>query len=412
MGVQEVTHCRSCDHDNLVPALDLGQLPIVNELIPKEDGSALQQERFPLRIAVCNHCGLAQTDIKIDRNRVFGADYPYLSSCSASLLEVSSKAVCSHIQKFGLDEQSFVVEVASNDGYLLRNFVAENIPCLGVEPTSIAVARARELGVTTVEDYFGSEVASRVCKEHGRADLVLANNVLAHIAEIPDFLAGVRELLSADGTFVLEVQYLGDLLRHASFDLIYHEHHSYFTLSSLDTMLSLHGLRGYDVEHLSTQGGSIRVYARLEGGQAEVSPSYGALLAEEAASFGDLVAEFGKLQQQVLEIRGQLHDTLGAIQKSGGRIAAYGAAAKGIVLLNVCDLARYIEFVVDANPVKQQCLMPGTDIPILSPQQISDAELSHMLILAWNLAEEIMQQLSDHDLTYLVPMPKPRVIKQ
>ncbi len=407
----EVNICRCCGASKLRSVLDLGMIPVVNQLHPRNSVAAGQDYRYPLRLVRCRHCGLVQTDLAISKEVIFGVDYPYLSSCSSSLLEQAERLTSDCCHRFGIDESSFVVEIASNDGYLLRHFSNRGIESLGIDPSPIPTERARAIGVNTLQAYFGTAVAADVIDQTGHADLIVANNVLAHVYNVANFLCGIKELLAQGGVFIFEVQYLADLLKLGAFDMIYHEHQCYFTMTVLVCLLDRHGLRCFDVEHIAAQGGSLRVYATLSDNDFARTPRLCSLLEDESMTDLGSEEELEKLQQHVTSTGESLRDLLGQIRSSGRHIAAYGASAKGAALVNICQLSSFLDYVVDLNPVKQDCYLPGTCLPIVAPQHLRSDPPSHLLILAWNLAEEIMSQLAGTGLHFVLPLPSARILE-
>jgi hypothetical protein len=393
-----IAECRSCGSGRLTPGLDLGEMPIVNHFDKSGDTTL-----YPLRLVLCEECKLVQTDIAIERSLVFGDDYPYLSSLSKSLLSHAEKTYAHLLETYPCDVNSFVVEIACNDGYLLRHFQKNAIPCLGVEPSKLAAEQAKALHIPVLQEYFGQTVASDIVSCHDRANLVIANNVLAHLKELKDFLAGVALLLDRNGSFVFEVQYLGDLLHQRAFDMFYHEHHSYYSLTAIDNLLRNVRLKGIHVEALSTQGGSLRVHAVHESDGTESSVAYRQLLKRETGN-GVLSADsLRQLQSHVEKVKNALRQRLKTIVKNGGRIAAYGAAAKGVILVNSCRICDYLDYVIDRNPHKQGCFLPGTRLEVVSEEHLHKQRPTHILILAWNIAGEIIRQLDDDELVYLLP---------
>ena len=409
MSVSVVEHCRSCGADELIQVLKLGKVPVVNQFLSPSQALA-ESPRYRLSLVRCNNCNLIQTDRAIHRTLIFGEDYPYLSSCSASLLEQSAKLVEQLVKDFALDETSFVVEIASNDGYLLRNFRRLGIDCLGIEPTPIAASHARNQGIATIQTYFGKQVADEIVDTRGKANLVIANNVVAHIAELNDFISGISSLLHESGVFVFEVQYLPALLEHGLFDMIYHEHHSYFTLSTIARVLKRHGLECFDAELFPAQGGSIRVYAAPAGAAMSTSSRFKSLLRRDRELEPGIDAAMQQLQLHVDSVGHELRSLLKKFVDSGARVAAYGAAAKGVVLMNACELANMVEYVADINEHKQGCSFPGTQLPVVSPEYLIEDKPDYVLLLIWNLAREVTDQFQGQDLQFIVPLPKVVVI--
>lgn len=388
--------------------LDLGLLPLANRL----PASATDpEERFPLVVVVCHDCRLVQLDHAISPATIF-ADYPYFSSCSTSWVEHARRFALSAVPRLSLGPSSLVIEVASNDGYLLRHFQAAGIPVLGIEPSETVAAAARAIGIPTDGRYFGAATA-RSLRDQGRVpDLVVANNVLAHVPDLDDFLAGLALLLEPGGVLSCEFPHLLRLIDGVQFDTIYHEHFSYFSLLSLERAMGRHGLVVVDAEELATHGGSLRLWVRRGGRAASVAPSPvldRVRMAEQAAGLAQDKVYDGfaaRVRDCIADLRRFL-DQAGA---GGRRVAAYGAAAKGATLLGACGATiRDIAFVADVNPRKQGRHLPGTGIPIAPPQRIFAEKPDLVLILPWNLSNEIMTQLAgirEWGGRFAVPIPR------
>jgi len=386
--------CRSCDSPVLHPFVDLGLQPPSNDYLPS--AAAIAHEHFyPLRAKVCGACKLVQVDYDVPPRQLF-SNYAYFSSFSESWLAHARSYCAMATQRFGLGPASLVVELASNDGYLLKNFVAAGIPVLGIDPSGTVAAAAEAIGVPTLIEFFGSEIAAKLSATGRQADLIAANNVLAHVPALNDFVAGIAKLLKPTGTVTIEFPHLLKLIEHVEFDTIYHEHFSYISLLAIEKVLIRNGLRLYDVEQLATHGGSLRVFGTHAA--REGFPESAALQdvrAQEAAAGLDDIATYAKFHERVEACRGALLKFLAAAKAEKKTVAAYGAAAKGNTLLNYCGVtAAQITMVADRNPHKQNHLLPGSHIPIVTPEVMLAARPDYVLILPWNIKTEIIAQLT------------------
>ena len=388
-----VAGCRSCGGRLTVTMADLGLQPASNAFIDPQ--AAIQQEkRYPLRAKVCENCKLVQLDYDVAPQELFG-NYVYFSSYSDEWL-AHAKAYCDMAQKrFGLSPSSLVVELASNDGYLLKNFLKMGIAVLGIDPSDSVAAAAEKIGVTTLVQFFGENLAKELAREGRQADLIIANNVLAHVPELNDFVAGIASLLRPSGNVTIEFPHLLELIQHVEFDTIYHEHYSYFSLYAIEQVFRRHHLRIYDLERLSTHGGSLRIFAsHASRSDLEDSAVLREIRAQEAAAGLAELSTYMQCAQRVDECRDSLREFLAGAKRDGKRVAAYGAAAKGNTLLNFCGVTpQDISLVADRNPHKQKKLLPGTHIPVVSPEELMQAKPDYVLILPWNLQHEIRQQL-------------------
>jgi SAM-dependent methyltransferase len=379
-----------------------------------ESPAAFQHEkRYPLRAKVCELCKLVQIDYDVAPQELFG-NYVYFSSYSDDWL-AHAKAYCEMARRrFALGRSSLVVELASNDGYLLKNFLSMDIPVLGIDPSDTVAAAAAKIGVPTLVEFFGKEVAGNLARQGRQADLIIGNNVLAHVPQLNDFVAGIALLLRDNGHITIEFPHLLELVRHVEFDTIYHEHFSYFSVYALEQVFSRHGLRLYDVERLPTHGGSLRIFA-AHAARTDLrdSASLREVREQESAAGLEDLATYAKFSERVAECRDSLLAFLAAAKRAGKRIAAYGAAAKGNTLLNFCGVTpQDIAFVADRNPHKQDKFLPGTHIPVVSPQELMQARPDYVLILPWNLREEIQQQLAEIKAwggRFVTPVPLARI---
>ena len=388
--------CRFCAGTDVVPVLDLGEQPLANSYLTEIQMQEPELEpKYPLRVRVCTQCWLVQLEDYARREDIFNDDYSYYSSFSSTWLSHAADYVEKMTGTLDLDRSSLVVELASNDGYLLRNFDARGIPVLGVEPCAGVAGAARAIGVRTEIVFFGTDTASQLAASYGHADLIVANNVLAHVPDLNDFVGGIKVLLKPQGTVTIEAPHLLQLLREGQFDTVYHEHYSYFSLAVLCRVFDAHGLAVVNVEELETHGGSLRTYVRHAGAQ-DVDPSVDRVLRAEAAGGLEALDTYLEFRTKVESVRDGLRNFLAAATQSGRRVAAYGAPAKGNTLLNYCGIGPSdIEFTVDASPHKQGLFLPGSHIPIGGPQRIRDERPDDVVILPWNLRKEITHQMAD-----------------
>lgn len=392
----EMMKCRFCSNDVTLPFMDLVNAPPSNSFLTRAQLGE-PETYLPLKVFVCESCWLVQVDEVKKFDEIFNAEYAYFSSFSRSWLEHCEVYVSQMKSRLGLDTRSFVVEVASNDGYLLQFFVKAGIPCLGIEPTSGTAAAARRKGVETREVFWGQDAARQLVAGRGRCDLMLGNNVLAHVPDINDFVAGFGIALAPKGTLTFEFPHLLNLIRFSQFDTIYHEHFSYLSFGTARAVLAAHGLTVYDVDEIPTHGGSLRLYARHAGNEElSVTSSVEALEAKEVAAGLRSASGYQGLQRAADEIRSSLLGFLCEQRRAGHRVVAYGAAAKGNTLLNYCGLKGndLIKFVVDASPHKQGLFLPGSHIAVVSEQELRDARPDFVVILPWNIRTEIEHQLS------------------
>jgi SAM-dependent methyltransferase len=373
---------------------DLGLQPASNAFLVSLSASQYEK-RYPLRAKVCENCKLVQLDHDVAPQELFARDYVYFSSYSDEWLAHAAAYCDMARRRFGLGAQSLVVELASNDGYLLKNFIKAGVPVLGVDPSDTVAAAAEKIGVPTRVEFFGESLAKQLVKEGRRADLIVANNVLAHVPLLNDFVAGIALLLRDKGTVTIEFPHLLELIAHVEFDTIYHEHYSYFSLYSIEQVFMRHGLKIYDVERLPTHGGSLRIFAshatRPDLGD---SAALRELRAHEAAAGLADLSTYLLFAERVENCRRSLLAFLAAAKLEGKSVAAYGAAAKGNTLLNFCGVTGAdIALVADRNPHKQSKFLPGTHIPVVSPEALLESRPDYVLILPWNLQDEIRRQL-------------------
>ncbi len=398
-------HCISCGHKGLQPILDLGLMPRSDGLL---DSSILDQKEslVPLRLGYCPGCSLVQLLETRPAAEMFGEDYLYFSSFSEDLLQHSRDNALDLIRSRGLTADHLVVEIASNDGYMLRNFKEHGVRVLGVDPAKHPATAARERGIDTIVDFFGNRLASELCVEGKRADLIIANNVVAHVADQNDLVAGMATLLADDGMVVVEFPYIRDLIEFVEFDTIYHEHLCYFSVGSAQALFGRHGLLLRDVRRLPIHGGSLRLYFAKQGTPSEAVAS---ILAEERALGLDTYFYYETFGARVREFRAKARKLVGDLKAEGKRIAAYGAAAKGTIMLNFLDLnSSTIEYAVDRNIHKQGKYMPGVRVRIDDPEKLKSDRPDYVMILPWNFRDEIIRQQQDFLKSggkFVVPIP-------
>ncbi len=368
---------------------------------------------YALQAYVCANCFLVQVE-ELERAENIYSDYAYFSSYSDSWLQHAQTYVEMAIGRFGLDKRHQVIEIASNDGYLLQYFVAKGIPALGVEPAANIAAVAVKKGIPTMVEFFGEATAKKLVAQGIQADLLIGNNVLAHVPKLNDFVAGLRIVLKPQGVLTMEFPHLMRLIAENQFDTIYHEHFSYFSLTTAEKVLVAHGLALFDVEELSTHGGSLRVYAcHAEDGSKPRHPRVEDVKAREVAAGLTRLETYFTFTEKVKETKRKLLEFLIAAKRAGKTIAGYGAPGKGNTLLNYCGIRTdFLEFTVDRSPYKQGLLLPGTRIPIYHPDKIKQARPDYLLVLAWNLKDEIMRQMAfirEWGGQFVVPIPEVRV---
>lgn len=388
-------NCRFCQQELKYEMVDLGFSPPSNAFLTKAQ-LLMPEVYYPLKIMVCSNCLLVQVDEFARHDDIFNNDYAYFSSYASSWLQHCEKYAREMIQKMDLGSQNLVVEIASNDGYLLQYFKKAGIPVLGIEPTSNTAEVAIAKGIPTLVKFFGNETSRVLVSDGVKADLLIGNNVLAHVPDINDFVAGMAGLLSTEGIVTMEFPHVLQLLEKNQFDTIYHEHFSYLSLMTVKQIFSSHGLGIFDVEEISTHGGSLRIYACHASDLHErIMPSVDNLILKEIAFGLKDMATYGKLQSQSEKIKDELLHLLIDLKKKNKKVAAYGAAAKGNTLLNFCGVRKdMIHFIADASPHKQNKFIPGMHIPVVEEKMIRDVRPDYVVILPWNLRDEIAQQLS------------------
>jgi len=406
-----ISRCRACGGARLKPFLDLGSLPLSDGFLPA-DQLAEPERRFPLEVALCLDCALVQNLDTVDSRFRFGANYRYLSSVTDSLVSLAEANVLERIRDRRLGPDSFVVELASNDGYLLRHYADRGIPVLGIDPAPLPVAAALANGIPTRQAFFGRDFAEDLVAQGVGADVIHANNVLAHVADTVGFVAGIERLLSPEGIAVIEVPYVRNLVDTCAFDTIYHEHLCYFSVTSLDHLFRGQRLFLNRVEPLDVHGGSLRLHV---GKRADIAPSTTAYLAAEAEAGVDQPVYYADFRARVDRVCDDLSSLLGSLKAEGATIAGYGAAAKGTMLLNTAGIGvETLEWVADRNLEKQGCWIPGVRIPITAPERIMETRPDFVLILPWNHKEEILSQLTEYRERggrCILPIPEPVIVE-
>jgi SAM-dependent methyltransferase len=401
--------CRSCASADLRAFLSLGDMPLTDAYVTPSD-SNVPERRYPLEVVFCPRCTLVQIPYTVPPEEIF-EDYSYYSSFSDTLLSHSAEHALQLIAERELGPNSLVLEVASNDGYLLRNFVGQRIPVLGIDPARGPAEAAEDAGIPTLRRFFGPELAAALRADGKRADVLLANNVLAHVPDLNGFVEGIATVLADDGIAEIEVPYLRDLIDNLEFDTIYHEHLCYFSLSALDVLFRRHGLSLNRVRRLPVHGGSLRATV---GRVADHDGSVERLLEEEQRLGMATFEYYNDFAERVRNVQRALEETLRSLRAAGKRIAAYGAAAKGTILLNSSGIgADLIDFVADRNPHKQGHSMPGIGVPIVPPERILDEQPDYVLLLSWNFKDEVLNQQRAYleaGGTFIVPIPAPTFV--
>ena len=387
--------CRHCGSVLKNTFLDLGFAPPSNAYLDIDKLSS-REVYYPLKVNVCEDCWLVQTEDYNEADELFTEEYAYFSSTSKSFVEHAKNYSQEIITRFNLSAQSFVMELASNDGYLLRNFVESGIPCLGVEPTTSTAEAARKLDIEVIEEFFGEATANKIINSYQQADLIIGNNVYAHVPDINDFTLGMKVCLKDNGVITLEFPHLMNLIKYNQFDTIYHEHFSYLSLHSVNAIFKSSGLKIFDVDKLNTHGGSLRVYGCHVEDSRSVNESVTNLLLEETGSRLNTIETYKNFQSRAESAKDSFLEFLLMQKKNGKKVIAYGAAAKGNTLLNFAGIKTdLIQYVVDAAEAKQNKFMPGSHIPIVSPENLNSIKFDYIVILPWNLSDEIYSLLKD-----------------
>ena len=407
-------NCRHCLASVHHLFLDLGFAPPSNAYLNAADLNA-PERYFPLKLYVCEQCWLVQTKDYAQANELFHRDYAYFSSVSQTWLDHAARYATTIARRLNLDDKSLVIEVAANDGYLLKHFVAAGIPCLGIEPTASTAAAAEALGIPILCEFFGKALAERLVGEGKLADLIVGNNVYAHVPDINDFTAGLSAALKPGGTITLEFPHLMRLIEHTQFDTVYHEHFSYLSLQTVNRIFSSAGLRVWDIEELTTHGGSLRIYGCHTEDARHATPAVAALLAEEERRGLHRLSTYEQFQARADRVKDDLLMFLIEQKRTGKQVAAYGAAAKGNTLLNYAGVKPdLLPYVCDAAPSKQGKFLPGTHIPIVAPAVLRERRPDIVLILPWNIADEVVAQQSHvrkHGTRFVVAIPTLRDVQ-
>jgi SAM-dependent methyltransferase len=407
--MQEVK-CRSCGSERLLSIVKFGITPLADALLTREELSA-PEVTAPLELVFCSDCSLVQINETVPPEILFCRNYPYYSSVSKSLLEHFRASALSLIEQRRLGPDNLVIEAASNDGYMLKNFLERGIPVLGIDPASGPAKAAQDSGVPTLCDFFTADLARRLHQQGRCADVFLANNVLAHVADLNGFVEGLAQLLKPDGVAVMEVPYLIDLVRNCEFDTIYHQHLCYFSVTALNRLFRRHNMYLNDVERTKIHGGSLRIFVEKRD---QPSGRIMDLLNDEKTARIHEPDYYNDFAAQINRVRDSLKNLLGRLKRDGKRIAGYAAAAKATTLLSYCDIDKQtLEYIVDLNGFKQGRFMPGQHIPIHSPKKLTEDRPDYVLILAWNFAKEIMQQQDEYRAMggkFIIPIPEAAII--
>jgi len=403
-------NCRFCNTPLKHVFIDLVNSPASNSFLTKDQLNE-PEVLFPLKVFTCHKCFLVQVDEYKKSDAIFNSEYVYFSSYSTSWLAHAKRYTDLMTERFGLDGSSSIIEVASNDGYLLQYFLEKRIPDLGIEPSRNTAEVAKKKGINTISEFFGRKLAKSLVEKGTTADLLLGNNVLAHVPDIVDFVGGMKIILKPHGVITMEFPHLLQLIQNNQFDTIYHEHFSYFSLYTVKQIFEAQELQIFDIDELPTHGGSLRIYIKhAEDASKAIGENVDAVLGKELQTGINQLSYYSNFTQQAAKVKTDLLKFLIEQKESGKKVAGYGAAAKGNTLLNYCGVKNdFIDFVVDANPTKQNKFLPASHIPVVNEAHLTNAKPDFVIILPWNLKEEITQQLSyiyDWGGKFVIPIPK------
>lgn len=406
--------CRFCKQPLSVEFIDLVNSPASNSFLTEEQLNE-PETYYPLKVYVCDQCFLVQVDEYKKSDAIFNNSYAYFSSYSTSWLQHSKRYADNMVERLGLTNKSQVIELASNDGYLLQYFMPHNVPVLGIEPTKNTAEVAILKGIPCITDFFGVRLANELLSKNKKADLLIGNNVLAHVPDINDFVGGQKIVLKDTGVITMEFPHVMQLIENTQFDTIYHEHFSYLSFHFVVQLYKAHGLEVFDVQELPTHGGSLRIFAKhIQDTSKEVTPAVAALLEKENKAGLNNIEYYKGFQQKAEQVKMDLLLFLVNEKKAGKSVAAYGAAAKGNTLLNYCGVKKdLVKFVVDANPAKQNKFLPASHIPVVNEAELKVSKPDYVIILPWNLREEISEQLAyikDWGGKFVIPIPHLEII--
>ena len=406
-------NCRHCKKTLKHTFLDLGFAPPSNSYLNKNDLKK-QEIYFPLKVYVCKYCWLVQTEDYTNSEALFTSDYAYFSSTSTGWLNHAKNYADKIIKKLSLDKDSFVIEIASNDGYLLKNFLVKNIPCLGIEPTASTAKAAEKLGIPVLRRFFGENLSRQLAYKGKKANLIIGNNVYAHVPDINDFTKGLKVILKSKGTITIEFPHIMRMIEGAQFDTIYHEHFSYLSLHTVNRIFKKSGLRIYNVEELPTHGGSLRIYGCHNNDTRKTEKLVGRLLKEEKKQGLQKLTTYLNFKPRAEKIKNDLVEFLIKQKNKNKKVVAYGAAAKGNTLLNYAGIKKdLISCVYDAAKAKQGRFMPGSHIPILPPNQLYKSRANYILILPWNIASEVRKKIiikKKNKTKFVITVPKLKIL--
>ena len=405
-----IEKCRICESAQIVPILKLGETPPANSFVKPQEAKG--QECFPLELFMCKECFLVQLGYTVPPEVLF-KNYLYFSSMSETLKSHFAALAREIMEKF-THEGEIVVEIGSNDGVFLRNFVGRKVRGIGFEPATNVAKVAREAGVETINDFFNLQNAEKFISENGHAKVIVATNVFAHVAGLRDLVEGMERLLGKDGVVIIEFHHLASLYGHMEFDSIYHEHLCYYLLKPLHTLFGFYGMEIFDVEKIPIHGGSLRIYVQKKGGEREISATIGEIVAQEEGLGLYRLETYEKFAGKISKVKEELVGLLTKLKEDGKVVAGYGAPAKCTTLLNYCGIGpSLLSYIVDKGPSKQNLLVPGVGIPIYGPQMLKEKKPDYLLILAWNLYDEIVKQQAQFRMEggkFIVPIPEPRII--